>query len=131
MKNVLMFLIIVSLFLLVLGGNGWVGGAIAQSDGGYDLTWSSVDGGGHTWSTGGGYSLGGAIGQPDAHVPASGSGYSLQGGFWHKHCAPVAVQVDITCVDNQVQLSWTPPAAHEVTPVSAQAPVPHVVGWGT
>ena len=43
-----------------------------------------------------GHSLGGAIGQADAQTPASGSGYSLQGGFWHKHCAPVVVQVDIT-----------------------------------
>ena len=59
----------------------------AQSGSGYDLTWSTVDGGGHAWSTGSGYSLGGAIGQPDAQVPASASGYALQGGFWHKHCA--------------------------------------------
>jgi hypothetical protein len=55
--------------------------ARAQSGGGYDLSWSTVDGGGYTWSEGGGYSLGGTIGQPDAGV-LSGGGYTLAGGFW-------------------------------------------------
>ena len=55
--------------------------ARAQSGGGYDLTWSTVDGGGATWSEGGGYSLGGTVGQPDAGV-LSGGGYTLAGGFW-------------------------------------------------
>ena len=91
---------------------GLVGLALAQSSSGYDLSWSSVDGGGHTWSTGSGYSLGGAIGQPDAQDPASASGYILQGGFWHKRCAPVAVPVDITCQGAQAQLAWTPDAAN-------------------
>lgn len=56
-------------------------GASAQSGGGYDLSWWTVDGGGYTWSTGGGYSLAGTIGQPDAGV-LQGSGYTLAGGFW-------------------------------------------------
>jgi hypothetical protein len=30
--------------------------AAAQSGGGYDLTWSTIDGGGATFSTGGSYS---------------------------------------------------------------------------
>jgi hypothetical protein len=55
--------------------------ARAQSGSGYDLTWSTIDGGGTTWSEGGGYSLGGTIGQPDAGV-LSGGGYTLAGGFW-------------------------------------------------
>ena len=55
--------------------------ALAQSGGGYDLTWSTVDGGGYTWSEGGGYSLGGTVGQPDAGV-LSGGDYTLAGGFW-------------------------------------------------
>jgi len=55
--------------------------ALAQSGGGYDLTWSTVDGGGGTFSTGGIYSLGGAAGQPDAGL-LSGEGYTLAGGFW-------------------------------------------------
>ena len=55
--------------------------AIAQSGGGYDLSWWTVDSGGATFSLGGGYTLGGTIGQPDAGV-LSGSGYTLVGGFW-------------------------------------------------
>lgn len=54
--------------------------ALAQSGGGYDLGWSTVDGGG-AWSTGGGYALGGTAGQPDAGLLAGG-GYTLAGGFW-------------------------------------------------
>ena len=37
----------------------------AQSGGGYDLAWSTTDGGGGT-SSNGGYTLAGTIGQPDA-----------------------------------------------------------------
>jgi hypothetical protein len=37
----------------------------AQSGGGFDLSWSTMDGGGGT-STGGAYAVSGTIGQPDA-----------------------------------------------------------------
>ena len=53
----------------------------AQSGGGYDLTWNTIDGGGGMFSTGGTYSLGGTIGQSDAET-MSGSSYTLNGGFW-------------------------------------------------
>lgn len=55
--------------------------ALAQSGGDYDLSWSTIDGGGYTFSTGGNYSLGGAIGQPDAGL-LTGGDYTLAGGFW-------------------------------------------------
>ncbi len=55
--------------------------AHAQTGGGYDLTWSTMDGGGDMFSTGGSYSLGGTIGQPDAGA-WSGGGHILAGGFW-------------------------------------------------
>ncbi len=55
--------------------------ALAQSGGGYDLTWNTVDSGGYTFSTGGEYSLGGTVGQMDAGV-LTGGGYTLAGGFW-------------------------------------------------
>lgn len=57
--------------------------AQAQTGGSYDLTWSSVDGGGGT-STGGSYSLSGSAGQPDASgdTALSGGTYALTGGFW-------------------------------------------------
>jgi hypothetical protein len=54
--------------------------AFAQTGGGYDLTWSTIDAGG-SMSSGGGYSLSGTIGQPDAGA-WNGGGYVLRGGFW-------------------------------------------------
>jgi hypothetical protein len=53
----------------------------AQTGGGYDLTWNTLDGGGATFSTGGDYQLGGTLGQPEAGQ-LSGGGYALSGGFW-------------------------------------------------
>jgi len=53
----------------------------AQSGGGYDLTWNTVDNGGVSFASGGGYTLGGTAGQPDA-ATWSGGGYTLVGGFW-------------------------------------------------
>ena len=55
--------------------------AHAQTGNGYDLTWSTIDGGGETFSTGGDYELGSTIGQPDAGEVAGGE-YVLTGGFW-------------------------------------------------
>jgi len=75
MLHVLRLLLLVALLSLLASV------ALAQSGGGYDLTWSTIDGGGTTWSEGGGYSLGGTVGQSDAGV-LSGGGYTLAGGFW-------------------------------------------------
>jgi hypothetical protein len=82
MKRVALLLALVALFLYLYGR----GGAsplptLAQSGGGYDLTWNTVDGGGATFSSGGSYTLGGTIGQPDAGALSGGS-YTLAGGFW-------------------------------------------------
>ena len=55
------------------------GSVNAQSGGGYDLSWTSVDAGGGTL-TGGAYSLVSTIGQPEPGAAASGGGYSLTGG---------------------------------------------------
>jgi len=54
--------------------------ALSQTGGQYDLTWSTIDGGGGT-SRGGQYMLTGTIGQPDASYSGAG-GYELLGGFW-------------------------------------------------
>jgi len=53
---------------------------LAQTGGGFDLSWSTVDGGGGT-SSGGGYGVSGTIGQHDAGT-YSGGGYAVTGGFW-------------------------------------------------
>ena len=57
------------------------GMVLAQSGGGYDLSWSTVDGGGATFSVGGSYVQGGTVGQPDACM-LTGSSYALLGGWW-------------------------------------------------
>ncbi len=54
--------------------------ALGQTGGDYELSWSTIDGGGGT-SSGGSYTLTGTIGQPDAAYSAGGS-YELLGGFW-------------------------------------------------
>jgi len=63
--------------LICFGGTVLVA---AQSGGGYDLSWSTVDGGGGS-SSGGGFALDGTIGQTDAGT-MSGGDYVLSGGFW-------------------------------------------------
>ena len=70
-----------AVLLLVLPMLALSTSALAQSGGPYDLTWSTVDGGGEMFSTGGAYTLGGTIGQPDAGLLADGD-YTLAGGFW-------------------------------------------------
>lgn len=54
--------------------------APAQSGGPFDLTWSTLDGGGGS-SSGGQFALTGTIGQPDAGA-LSGGNFKLEGGFW-------------------------------------------------
>jgi hypothetical protein len=57
-------------------------GALAQTGGGYDLTWNTMDGGGVIESTGGSFSLSGTIAQPEVGAILDGGAYSLIGGFW-------------------------------------------------
>jgi hypothetical protein len=78
-QPVLSALVIVG-FLVVLQSSQGVLAVLAQSGGGYDLTWNTINGGGGT-SVGGGYTLSGTIGQPDAGA-LSGGTYTLNGGFW-------------------------------------------------
>ena len=53
---------------------------IAPAFGQYELTWSTIDGGGGR-SSGGTYVLTGTIGQPDAAY-SEGGPYEVLGGFW-------------------------------------------------
>ncbi len=61
----------------------WSRASLAQSGNGFDLSWSTIDGGGAT-SSGGTFQIDGTIGQPDASVAdaLTGGGYTLTGGFW-------------------------------------------------
>lgn len=60
---------------------------VDSTDGAYDLSWHTIDGGGGT-STGAAYQLAGTIGQPDAGSMSGGS-FELLGGFWRGDAAPV------------------------------------------
>lgn len=73
-------LLLILVAVILAAGFGYARVTQAQTGGGYDLTWNTIDGGGGT-STGGGYTLSGTIGQPDAGAMSGGS-YSLIGGFW-------------------------------------------------
>ena len=73
--------------------------ALAQTGGGYDLTWSTVDGGGGMFSMGGSYELGGTIGQPDAGTLSGGS-YTLEGGFWGGAAAIYRIYLPIIIRDS-------------------------------
>jgi hypothetical protein len=57
-----------------------VGQTRAQSGSGYDLSWSTVNGGGGE-SAGGGFRVVGTAGQPDAGTVSGGS-FRVEGGFW-------------------------------------------------
>jgi hypothetical protein len=57
--------------------------ALAQAGGTFDLTWSTIDGGGGR-SSGGSYLVSGTIGQADAGALNDGSNFTLNGGFWQK-----------------------------------------------
>ena len=57
-----------------------VGSTWGQSGGNFDLSWSTIDGGGGT-SSNGDFVLSGTIGQPDADW-SNGEEYELLGGFW-------------------------------------------------
>ena len=91
MKRIYLFVSIAALVVALL----IVSIVVAQSGGGYDLTWSTIDSGGAMFSTGGTYSLGGTIGQPDAGSMLGGS-YSLTGGFWSGRPAIHSVFLPLT-----------------------------------
>jgi hypothetical protein len=50
-------------------------------NGGFDISWHTIDGGGGT-SAGGDFVLSGSIGQPDAGAVMIGGEFELAGGFW-------------------------------------------------
>ena len=75
--------------------------ARAQSGGGYDLSWWTIDGGGVTFATGGTFNLGGTAGQPDASNELAGGAFRLTGGFWFTPCIISNGDVDgNSCVDD-------------------------------
>ena len=70
--------ITIGVLLLAMLALSWT--ALAQTGGGFDLSWFSVDGGGGT-SGGGDFTLDGTIGQPDAGNELKGGAFAVTGGF--------------------------------------------------
>jgi hypothetical protein len=68
------FITLLAIWLL-MGVPAW-----AMSGGDYEISWSTIDGGGGR-SAGGDFAIVGTIGQPDAGEMAGGD-YQLSGGFW-------------------------------------------------
>ena len=66
---------VVLVFILAMISSAW-----GMTGGQYEVSWSTIDGGGGT-SSNGPYVLTGTIGQPDAAYSAGGN-YELLGGFW-------------------------------------------------
>ena len=99
----------VGLALLLLAA-----GALAQTGGGFDLSWSTVDGGGGASS--GGFSLEGTIGQPDAGT-LSGGGFTLQGGFW-----PAADSPPTATATSTPTATATPVPTSTPTPTATSTP---------
>ena len=73
--------------------------ASAQANGPYELTSSTIDGGGGT-SSGGPYTVTGTIGQPDTGV-SSGADYVLSGGFWPGSFGCVVNLTDLSMLAEQ------------------------------
>lgn len=78
-----------------------VSSVLAQTGGSYDLSWSTLDGGGYTFSTGGTYSLGGTIGQPEAGE-MNGGVYALSGGFWTRSATAPLTAIVVNSTDQEV-----------------------------
>ena len=70
---------------------------LIYAQGGYDLSWWTVDGGGGTNSAGD-YTLSSTTGQPDARE-LSGDVYTLEGGFWAGVAEPVLPVLNISKTD--------------------------------
>lgn len=71
---------LILIMVLLVASTLTTGLVLAQSGGGYDLSWSTIDGGGGD-SAGGDFQLAGTVGQPDAGV-MSGGDFVLISGFW-------------------------------------------------
>ena len=93
--------------ILIIAATFFVPAAFAQSGGGFDLSWSTIDGGGGA-SSGGVFALSGTIGQLDAGS-LSGGPFTLGGGFW-AITLPDRPRLRIRLAGADVVLSWPDPS---------------------
>jgi hypothetical protein len=94
----------------------------AQAGGGFDLSWSTIDGGGATFSTGGSFSLGGTVGQFDAGT-SSGGAFTLNGGFWDGSvAAPTDTSTPTATATRSPTRTATRTATRTFTPIPTRTP---------
>lgn len=106
---------------------GYLPRVSAQIGRGFDLRWSTIDGGGATPISGGVFSLNGTAGQPDAGA-ASGGTFALASGFWYEPdvALPILTVNDVSLAEgntgttNFVFTVTLSPAVNQTITVSAQ-----------
>jgi len=99
----------------------WVYAQVGSS---FNLTWSTVDGGGGA-STGSTFSVSGTIGQPDAGAQSGGT-YGLQSGFWGPIASGPAATATATATPPPGAPTGTPTrmVTGTVTPVATGTATP-------
>ncbi len=75
------YLITAVIAAVVTQAAGWQASLLVAEEPAFEISRSTIDGGGVMNSVGGGFELSGTVGQPDAGV-LSGGGFTLAGGFW-------------------------------------------------
>jgi hypothetical protein len=119
----LLFLLLLAGLFLVTSRTGATGnGLVSVLNTAFDLSWWTVDGGGHTAVSGGAYTLGGTIGQADAGV-LSGSDYSVNGGFWNS-AAAAGTPTPTPTQTHTPTASHTPMATASHTPTTTATHTP-------
>lgn len=106
----------------------WESQMFGQTGGGYDASWSTVDGGGGA-SSGADWKARGTIGQPDAgfHVGAS---FSLGGGFWPGGVLPSPTPSATPSPTPEVTPSMTPTLTRTLQPTATDTPTPTLTPTG-
>jgi hypothetical protein len=84
------------LLLVILGSLAITAIVVGQVGGGFDLSWSTITGGGSA-SSGGSHALNNSLGQPVAsNTPSTdGERYSLTDGFWQVSTVKRAIYLPI------------------------------------
>lgn len=99
--------------------------AVAQIGSGYDLTWSTIDGGGGV-SVGGSYTLDHTLGQVDVGTQ-SGGGYELQAGYWYgveSAVTPTPTSTPTATATATRTPTPTPTGSRTPTPTATGSPTP-------
>lgn len=86
----------------------------AQSGGSYDLSWSTLDGGGGQ-SSGGSFSVSGTAGQGDASNAKTGGTFEHISGFW-SFLETTLETMEIFCYKdgNDIRIEWTTPGTFDI-----------------